>query len=115
MTVADSGWYWCDTDSYQNVVHVNIVPDHNMMIPPVAPIEWHNFEDNINDRSNDEREMIILTHDERQRTNDRYGERQSINERQDEKIGTADQLRVYDTYQGAWQDNQVIINQTQKT
>ena len=77
---ADSGWYWCDTDSYQIVTHVSVENLVSMMdIVTSGMIAHHTTESSV-----DHLDQVPV------------------------KRGNADQLQVYETYQNKWQDKQVF-------
>ena len=85
---ADSGWYWCDTDSYQTVTHVSVENLVSMMDIVTAEMRAHHTTESKSVGYNDDK------HDK-----DHVG---------DEKRGNADQLQVYETYQNRWQDKQKL-------
>ena len=80
---ADSGWYWCDTDSYQIVTHVNVENLVSMMDIVTSEMRSHYTTESPS----------LDYHD-------------PVSEL---KRGNADQLQVYETYQSKWQDKQVCI------
>ena len=80
---ADSGWYWCDTDSYQIVTHVTVENLVSMMDIVTSEMRSHYTTES----------PTLNNHD-------------PVSEL---KRGNADQLQVYETYQSKWQDKQVYI------
>ena len=78
---ADSGWYWCDTDSYQIVTHVSVENLVSMMEIVTSEMRAHHTTESS---SVDHVDQVPL------------------------KKGNADQLQVYETYQNKWQDKQVF-------
>ena len=78
---ADSGWYWCDTDSYQIVAHVSVENLVSMMDIVASEMRAHHT---TVSSSVDHLDQVPV------------------------KKGNADQLQVYETYQNKWQDKQVF-------
>ena len=78
---ADSGWYWCDTDSYQMVTHVSVENLVSMMDIVTSEMRAHQTTESS---SLDHLDQVAV------------------------KKGNADQLQVYETYQNKWQDKQVF-------
>ena len=78
---ADSGWYWCDTDSYQIVTHVSVENLVSMMDIVASEMRAHHT---TKSSSVDHLDQVPV------------------------KKGNADQLQVYETYQNKWQDKQVF-------
>ena len=81
---ADSGWYWCDTDSYQIVTHVSVENLVSMMDIVKSEMRAHHTTESSVDYRDHQGPVT------------------------DVKRGNADQLRVYETYQNKWQDKQVF-------
>ena len=76
---ADSGWYWCDTDSYQTVTHVTV--ENLVSLLDLVTYEMRSLPARQEPPSSSE-DISVVDY---------------------QKKGTADQLQVYETYQKKWQ------------
>jgi len=91
---ADSGWYWCDTDSYQSVRYVDV-----KAMPPNA----HDVQAVIKMTQDAEDDTLHVTSKRLEPINVNIA---NVENQEFERSGTADKLKIYNTYQNKWHDRQ---------
>ena len=91
----DSGWYWCDTDFYQLILYVDIKPVRPDLLLP-SDILHPQTSVEVGGNKN---------HDSQFQTEGPPTPSSGVMLHQ--RKGTADQMKVYGTYQNKWRDRQV--------